>query len=582
MKIETKKNIYRNISRWINIALIFSLVFVVFGCKAEMQVEDQEVIENKISWSYAESVLNDVSFQDNSKLYEDMDFSINYLYITTFDTKNEDGITYTLSDFDKHEARKKDYNPELEILIQQGDDINTSIEGELGYEKTKPNASFRVRGNSSRGADLKSFKVRLYDEQWYGESTLIINKHFNDDAKITNRFSMDLISELPNIASFRSHFIQLYVKDASLGEYAEFVDYGLYVSIEQPNKTYLETHDLDKNGAIYKANQFEFRLYEELKNVDDPLYDEAEFERILAIREGDDHSKIIDMLENVNNMNIPFDEVFEQYFDRENYITWLAVNILLGNEDTIAHNFLLYSPNNSNKWMLLPWDYDGAFRFDEQASRYNVTDSLYGVPRFWPILLHRRFFSDPQNVEDLTAKINDIADNYFTQERVDYLIGSYWESINFSLTKQPDASIGDISYNEMLNYYNRFYKYLQDNRVRYLNSLQYPMPVYVADPQIEPNGQIRLAWSSSYDFQRDTLIYELKIANNPFMRNPIVTKSNIFQTTCVIDALKPGTYYVTLTTDDGQGHVQISAEFYNDQEASPPIVAHGVRQIIIK
>ena len=49
-------------------------------------------------------------------------------------------------------------------------------------------------------------------------------------------------------------------------------------------------------------------------------------------------------------------DVFAKYFDEENYFTWLAFQMLTGNTDTTSQNFLLYSPQNSQKWYFISWD----------------------------------------------------------------------------------------------------------------------------------------------------------------------------------------------------------------------------------
>ena len=80
--------------------------------------------------------------------------------------------------------------------------------------------------------------------------------------------------------------------------------------------------------------------------MDDPAYSEEEFETVLSIREGSNHEKLLAMLADVNDTTRDFGEIFETYFDEDNYLTWLAFNLLMGNEDIINHNYIIYSPEN--------------------------------------------------------------------------------------------------------------------------------------------------------------------------------------------------------------------------------------------
>ena len=95
----------------------------------------------------------------------------------------------------------------------------------------------------------------------------------------------------------RTQFVHLYVKDKTAGADAEFEDYGLYVQVEQMNKTYLKAHGLDSKGHLYKIEFFEWYQYEDLKLATDPDYDLDAFEEYLEVKGSDDHRKLLEVLE---------------------------------------------------------------------------------------------------------------------------------------------------------------------------------------------------------------------------------------------------------------------------------------------
>ena len=68
--------------------------------------------------------------------------------------------------------------------------------------------------------------------------------------------------------------------------------------------------------------------------------------------------------------------LFAKYFDKSNYLTWMATSILMGNRDTVNQNFALYQPNGSDKFYFLPWDYDGSFGFEDQPD-IKAANNLY-------------------------------------------------------------------------------------------------------------------------------------------------------------------------------------------------------------
>ena len=97
------------------------------------------------------------------------------------------------------------------------------------------NATIRVRGNSSRGASFKSYKVKLKEdtESFNGQTVLNINKHVGDVSKITNKFCMDMMSQIDDVSSFLTNFMIVYIRDASLPQNEQKYEYyGLYTNVE--------------------------------------------------------------------------------------------------------------------------------------------------------------------------------------------------------------------------------------------------------------------------------------------------------------------------------------------------------------
>ena len=72
-------------------------------------------------------------------------------------------------------------------------------------------------------------------------------------------------------------------------------------------------HGLDKNGQLYKVNFFEFQRYEDIIRLSsDAGYDADSFEEYLEIKGDNDHSKLIEMLDDVNDTSKPIEETFCQ------------------------------------------------------------------------------------------------------------------------------------------------------------------------------------------------------------------------------------------------------------------------------
>lgn len=538
-------------------------------------------VSNLENWSIETSALNGLPLKEDKGIYgPDADASLTSVYITVFPTES-DNKTYKFSDFSLHTARNKDYNPELNANIQFA-----ARDNGIGNIRNSDlvNATIRVRGNSSRGATYKSYKVKLKDEaeNFNGQKILNINKHMGDASRIANKFCMDLMQSVENVASFRTNFMRVYIKDASLPKNEQKYDYyGLFTNTEQPNKTYLALRGLDNNGSMYKATNFEFRVYPELKNIDDPEYDEDIFETVLGIREAKDHTKLLAMLNDVNDMNQDFNTVFKKYFNEENYLTWMACNILLGNEDTIAHNFILYNPQNSLTWYLLPWDFDGTFKFGKYDSSFSAPIALKGIQRMTGVKLHRRYFSQPGNIEKLTAKMEELLNKNFTEERAKSLIAAYKPVLEETMIQAPDLLIGEIPPDEIDDYIDQFYEQILVNYKNYKESLKYSTPVFVSEPIQNKNGETEFRWEPSNTFDQSFVSYKITLAKDYKFKNIVFEKKDLAETFYIYkENLPAGTYYLKVAAVNDVGLEQYSLDFYYDETDSTP--TFGVRQVFIK
>lgn len=512
------------------------------------------------SWDITASAANGVGLHEDKGIYE-QDSNIYDVYISVFPTKNDAGEMIDLSAFALHSAREHSYNPVLNCNIQilpEGQKPDPLLD--LDHK----NATIRVRGNSSRGASYKSYKVKLEEEAgtFLGQKNLNINKHAGDVSKISTKLQTDLLAQMDDIASYRTYYMRLWIRDASLPEEdQEFVYYGLYTELEQPNKTYLEARGLSSNAAMYKASDFSFAPNDALKNVDDPAYSKEEFETVLAIREGTDHEKLLTMLADVNDTTRDFGEIFETYFDEDNYLTWLAFNLLMGNEDIINHNYIIYSPENALSWYFIPWDFDGALRFGEYRSTYSQPDSLRGIQTLNTGILHRRYFRMEGSIDKLDDKMQELLDTVITRERVNGLIDSYKPVLEKTMPLYPDIDLLDMSPAELIPYIDGIYDGILDNYEAFRNALEYPAPMFVSMPEQRTDGTVRFVWDASYSYQGRPVTYSVRVYEDPHMQNLILEQTGIEQTEYISEIRLPaGMYYLKVTAVDSQGNEQLSLE----------------------
>lgn len=514
-------------------------------------------------------------FTDNSILYEDEESdSVVTMYLTVTSGNSTENTDHTWNEVNGHSVY---YYEDLGIerfgvngLLQVGDEMGP-LAGELGYGQVTPNATVTIRGQSSSENVQKNYKIKLNDrgDRWNGQKVINLNKHQSEGLRFRNKLMYKLMEKIPGMISLKTQFVHLYVKDETEGENSGFQDYGLYTQVEQPNKSFLERHGLDKNGQLYKLNMFEFFRYEDVimpKNDSD--YDENRFEELLEIKGNDDHSKLIAMLEDVNDSSVSAKSILEEWFDKDNVLNWLAFNILTGNIDTQSRNTLIYSPLNENRWYFINWDCDAGFFNTEYEIRGIDTNAgwEHGISNYWGNMLFRKILKDEDIRKELNDKIDDLK-AILTREEITSLTERYRavaEPFAYGKTDALYEPLTPSQYNQVCE---ALPGEMEENYDYYVKSLENPMPFFIGIPVRSEQG-IHFSWEVSYDFQEDNIFYTVELADNPDMEHPVLTEEKLFTTEYDYQgSLEPGQYFVRVKAVDENGNWQYAFDYYVTNES---------------
>ncbi|WP_166462362.1 exopolysaccharide Pel transporter PelG [Psychrobacillus vulpis] len=553
------------------LAIIIASSIIMSGCTNEVKTEDPE--QEKQNVVVEESSSNEKLVEDK-RLYErDEDSSIKSLYITIL--PDEDNLDwYSLNRITDRYSEEK-----MDIIFSEGTEDGTGPkEGMFGYGAVDANAKISLRGNTARYAAQKSYKIKLFDNAglWQNQRTINLNKHIGDLSRIRNKLSFDLMENMSNITSLRTQFVHLYVKDKTNGDKTTYEDYGLYTQVEQPNEMFLKNHWLDPGGYLYKVNFFEFQRYpNEIKSQTDPTYDKKMFETILEIKGREEHDKLIAMLDDLNNMEIPIEEVMEKHFDLDNFLTWTAMNILMDNMDTDANNFYLYSPLNSDKWFILPWDYDGAWEL--QRSENSIRTYQAGISNFWGSTLHNRYFRNEKNVQQLIDKVEELS-RTINADTVGAQINKYAEIVKPFLFREPDMKFLpelNTSFEENL-------QQIKDTperaKQRFYEDIEKPKPFFT-DDVIVTDTELLFTWQISFDIQQDDLFYTVTVARDPLFTEVLEVKKDIRENEFTMKKPPNGQYYWKVTVVDSKGNEQTSFDMHIDEEGNE---FFGIRDFEVK
>ncbi len=517
--------------------------------------------------------INAVGMMEDKTIYDaDDETSVVCFYVTVRMGDEGSGTNHTFAEVNsvvrfKDSAHVAD-DVYARALVQVGDENGPTV-GSLGYGWTDTNATIRVRGNSSSTMPQKSYKLKLDDSAglWRGQRNIALNKSIFDETRFRNKLYFDMLREVEHISSVRTQFVHLYIKDETAGQTA-FQDYGLFTQAEVPGTRYLMNHGLDKEGYLYKAIAFNFEPQEGLRDFTDPAFDQAAFEAIVTCKGRQDNSKLLALVELINDSSVDINDIVGPIIDRDNYITWLAYNLLTANIDTTVQNFYLYSPTNSDKWFFIPWDGDNmlpwnAYRMEGSEGDYGAHQ--HGISNYWGLSLHQRFLKYEENRAALAQRVDELHET-INKETVDALAKKYNAVTEEYALRMPDLYYLGKTPEQRMEIVNGLGDEIETAYREFHESLTRLMPFFLQYATREEDA-LYLNWDEAYAFDFAPIRYRVTVSRYPDLRDPLVEEeTDVNFLRLPPETLPAGTYYwsVSAFTEDGRAAEPMNKIEVND------------------
>ncbi len=484
-------------------------------------------------------------------------------------TGNYVGCTFNdiLNDINGHDT----FKPKIKVHFSADDYADDGLVS---------NATMKQRGNESRNAPQKSFSIKLKKglPLWRGERKIQLIKSGFDDSRIRNKLSYDLIKEIPNLPSMRSQFVHLNINDQGINK-----DFGLYTQVENAGKEYLKRRNWPKDSRLYKVE--DSSLYDgdpglALDATGKPVNLNA-FEQIFEIKSGKTHFDLINMLRDLNNPSLDFNtQVMGKYFNRDNYLSWFAFNLLVNNEDTHFHNYYLYNPKGKQNFYLIPWDYDsvlGMVPDTPEITAERLPRWWFSHANFWEIELHKRFLSQPGNLQLLIDAVTEMKNKYLTPDKIAAKRDDYYNLVFPVIRNTNDWNLIDLQGNtdpERVASYNQiFNKLSQQVDIQYARFMQRahdPMTFKMKAPVISANystdKNIKFSWGKSTSLTGQSITYDLDVATDKLFKPGTIVEhiTGISGLTHTLHWRHPkGTYYFRIIAHDAAAPQQHWQEALN-------------------
>lgn len=298
-----------------------------------------------------------------------------------------------------------------------------------GLQDTVFNVGFRLRGNSSREAFKKSFKVSFntfsQGGEWMGLEKLNLNGEHNDPSMMRSKLCWDML-RAAGLPAARTAYCRLYVND----EYK-----GLYINVEHVDETFVDRvfDEPDADGNLYKC------LYPATLQYQGPDGDDYKTEffgrRIYALKTNEwadnygDLAAFVDALNNEPDETLPC--ALKEVFHIDHYLRFAAMEVLTGHWDGYIfnkNNFYLYHNTRSGQLEFLAYDMDNTLGIDWMGGDWTTRNIYNYSPPGNERPLYERLMANETLRAQYSAEMQNLITNVFNADIISEIC-TYWQSL---------------------------------------------------------------------------------------------------------------------------------------------------------
>jgi hypothetical protein len=299
----------------------------------------------------------------------------------------------------------------------------------------------QFKGNSSYNAPgkKKPFKIDFNEyvsgQNYDGLKTINLNNSVNDPSLMREKLFLDFCRDA-GIPAPRATYANLYLNDTL---------WGLYVLVEQVNKTFLEDRYFNDAGNLFKGDSHGTLQW--LGTSQTSYYGNYELKTNETVNDWSDLVHLIDEINNTPTANF-YDSV-EAVLNTTAWIRGWAANSIFVNLDSYmgtGHNYYVYHNTATNLFDFIMWDCNetfGKFSFSMSIPQLESLSLFWlpAAPSYRP--LHSRMLQDATYRSTYINTVCQLTNDYFTHAYFDPKIDSIANAIRPSVyadTMKPSTN----------------------------------------------------------------------------------------------------------------------------------------------
>ncbi|HZW39229.1 MAG TPA: CotH kinase family protein [Ignavibacteriaceae bacterium] len=228
--------------------------------------------------------------------------------------------------------------------------------------ETIDSVGFRIRGNTSRDAQKKSFKLDFNKyfpgRTFYSVTEMNLNGEHNDPSIVRSKLGWNFFQKM-GMKSSRANHVELYLNNKF---------YGVYISVEHVDKFFLKNHFVNNDGNLWKCLWPADLVY---LGEDPNLYKSTNggttYDLITNEVPGD-YTNFARFVRVVNNTpQTAMLDSLRKLLDLKSFLKYFTTNVLFGAWDDywfLKNNYYIYHEPVKDKIILIPYDYDNSMGVD--------------------------------------------------------------------------------------------------------------------------------------------------------------------------------------------------------------------------
>ncbi len=266
------------------------------------------------------------------------------------------------------------------------------------HRDTLENIGFRLRGNTSRYAQKKSFKISFNEyvsgRKYQGVKKINLNGEHNDPTLIREKLYYDIWKKA-GMVERRTNFMKLYINN----QY-----FGLYTNLEEMEKEWLSSVYDDKDGNLYKCTYPADLVYlgndpQTYKDLENSTVTGGRVYELQTNKSADDYTRLVQLITTLDRtVDSEFAANIDTIVNTGHFLKALALDVAMGNWDNYSfnkNNFYLYDNPSDKRFDFITYDPDNNCGIDWFGIDWGNRDCRDWINRSMDLPLAQKLLAVP-------------------------------------------------------------------------------------------------------------------------------------------------------------------------------------------